>query len=92
MKYWGAFLFLNNWYTINMTIESKDFKVKNGLIVGGSGDFSGPVSISETTLASHAARKDYVDSLFQSVGLGTLDGGNPFTTEWAEGSIDAGMP
>jgi hypothetical protein len=24
--------------------------------------------------------------------VGVLDGGTPFTTEWPEGSIDAGMP
>lgn len=74
-----------------MTTENKSFKVKNGLIVGGSGNFSGPVTISETTLPQHAARKDYVDSLVSSSGA-VLDGGTPFTTEWPEGGIDAGMP
>ena len=74
-----------------MATENKNFKVKNGLAVGGSGIFSGPVSVSETTLPQHAARKDYVDSLVAGAGA-VLDGGTPFTTEWPEGSIDAGMP
>ena len=73
-----------------MATLDKNFKVKNGLVVGGSGNFSGPVLIATATLPEHAARKDYVDSLMSSVG--TLDGGTPSTTEWPEGSIDAGMP
>jgi uncharacterized protein YodC (DUF2158 family) len=40
---------------------NKDFKVKNGLIVGGGGSFTGTVTIAEPTLGTHATTKDYVD-------------------------------
>lgn len=44
-----------------MTTTIKDFKVKNGLIVGGSGTFDGPVSVATPTETYHAATKEYVD-------------------------------
>jgi hypothetical protein len=42
---------------------NKDFKVKNGLIVTGGGEFGGAVVVANPTLSSHAATKEYVDSL-----------------------------
>jgi hypothetical protein len=78
-----------------MATTSKDFKVKNGLSVSGDGTFNGPVVVGVSTLPTHAVRKEYVDQAISSIGsggLGTLDGGDPFTTVWNEGSIDAGTP
>lgn len=46
-----------------MATVNKDFKVKNGLIVGGSGNFTGTVTIATPTLGTHATTKDYVDSI-----------------------------
>lgn len=77
-----------------MTTTNKDFKVKHGLSVSGDGTFNGPVVVGVSTLPTHAVRKEYVDEAIGSIssGLGVLDGGDPFTTEWPEGGIDAGMP
>jgi hypothetical protein len=46
-----------------MTIESKDFKVKNGLLVSAGGSFGGAVSVATPTENNHATTKAYVDSL-----------------------------
>lgn len=46
-----------------MATVNKDFKVKNGLIVGGSGNFAGTVVVATPTLATHAVTKGYVDAL-----------------------------
>lgn len=46
-----------------MATVNKDFKVKNGLIVGGGGNFTGTVTVATPTLGSHATTKDYVDSV-----------------------------
>lgn len=46
-----------------MNTVNKDFKVKNGLIVGGGGSFTGTVTVAEPTLGNHAATKDYVDAI-----------------------------
>jgi hypothetical protein len=40
---------------------NKDFKVKNGLIVGLGGSFGGAVTVATPTLGTHAATKTYVD-------------------------------
>jgi hypothetical protein len=42
---------------------SKDFKVKNGLVVTLGGSFGQPVSVGTPTLAAHAATKEYVDAI-----------------------------
>jgi hypothetical protein len=47
----------------------KDFKVKNGLIVGGGGSFTGTVTIAEPTLGTHATTKDYVDLIAGSASV-----------------------
>ena len=46
-----------------MATIDKDFKVKNGLVVALGGSFGGTVEVAEPTLGTHAATKDYVDSL-----------------------------
>ena len=46
-----------------MTTENKDFKVKNGLVVANGGTFGSAVTVGEPTLSTHAATKEYVDSL-----------------------------
>ena len=52
-----------------MATNNKDFKVKNGLSVAGSGVFGGTVTIDDPTESNHAATKLYVD---QNAG-GTVD-------------------
>lgn len=46
-----------------MTIENKDFKVKNGLQVADGGIFGGAVLVGSPTESGHAATKEYVDAL-----------------------------
>ena len=41
-----------------MSTVNKDFKVKNGLIVGLGGSFGGTVTVGTPTLAAHAATKE----------------------------------
>lgn len=53
-----------------MATETKDFKVKNGIIVGGGGTFSGTVSVATPTSDQHAATKKYIDDLLGMVGPG----------------------
>jgi hypothetical protein len=46
-----------------MTTVDKDFKVKNGLQVAGSGSFGGTLTAATPTENTHVATKLYVDSL-----------------------------
>jgi hypothetical protein len=46
-----------------MTTVDKDFKVKNGLQVTGSGSFGGTLTAATPTENTHVATKLYVDSL-----------------------------
>lgn len=46
-----------------MATINKDFKVKNGLVVALGGSFGDAVTVGTPTLATHAATKQYVDSL-----------------------------
>ena len=46
-----------------MATVDKDFKVKNGLQVAGSGSFGGTLTVAAPTEATHVATKAYVDSL-----------------------------
>ena len=50
-----------------MATVDKDFKVKNGLVVTNGGTFGGAVTVGAPTLASHAATKEYVESLVGSI-------------------------
>ena len=45
-----------------MTTVSKDFKVKNGLVVSLGGTFGGTVTVAAPTELQHAATKQYVDN------------------------------
>jgi hypothetical protein len=44
--------------------DNKDFKVKNGLVVGGTGAFEGTVAVATPNQSSHATTKEYVDDAF----------------------------
>ena len=46
-----------------MATVDKDFKVKNGLQVVGSGSFGGTLTVATPTTDAHAATKAYVDSV-----------------------------
>ena len=60
-----------------MAIVEKDFKVKNGLIVSNGGSFGGAVEVGTPTLNSHAATKEYVDSLTGSMTVGSTAPSSP---------------
>ena len=53
-----------------MATDSKDFKVKNGLVVGEGGIFNGTVTVATPTSNSHATTKLYVDDLIAGIGNG----------------------
>jgi hypothetical protein len=77
-----------------LTTTSKDFKVKNGIAVNGSGTFGGPVAVGTPTEPEHAITKEYLEEALASfVPSQTIDGGDiegnifldagsPSTTEW----------
>jgi len=44
-----------------LTTNEKDFKVKNGLAVNGSGAFGGPVVVGSPTDPDHAVTKEYLE-------------------------------
>ena len=68
-----------------MTTVDKDFRVKNGLVVANGGTFGGAVTVGEPTLASHAATKEYVDSLTGSMAVGTTAPSSPTNgTQWLD--------
>lgn len=46
-----------------MATVDKDFRVKNGLVVANGGTFGSAVTVGAPTQNSHAATKEYVDSL-----------------------------
>lgn len=56
-----------------MSTVNKDFKVKNGLIVGLGGSFGGAVSVGTPTLTNHAVTKEYVDTLTGSPSIPVTD-------------------
>lgn len=68
-----------------MTTGNKDFKVKNGLQVAGSGSFGGTLSVAAPTEATHVATKAYVDSLTGSMAVGTTAPSSPTNgTQWLD--------
>ena len=84
-----------------MATTSKDFKVKNGLVVALGGTFGGAVEVGTPTENAHAATKEYVDNLSTGVIVPTepttpanpVDGQLYFDTETRHLSIyssDAG--
>lgn len=50
-----------------MATVNKDFKVKNGINVLGSGTFGGAITAATPTLSTHLTTKSYVDSLVGSM-------------------------
>lgn len=60
-----------------MSLVEKDFKVKNGLQVSLGGSFGGAVAVGTPTLASHAATKEYVDSLTGGMPVGSTAPSSP---------------
>jgi len=46
-----------------MSTLTKDFKVKNGLVVANGGTFGNAVVVGQPTANNHAATKEYVDGL-----------------------------
>ena len=46
-----------------MALDSKDFKVKNGLLVADGGTFGGTVTVATPTESTHATTKAYVDQI-----------------------------
>jgi hypothetical protein len=68
-----------------MAIVDKDFKVKNGLVVSNGGTFGDAVTVGAPTLASHAATKEYVDSLTGSMAVGSTAPSSPTNgTQWLD--------
>ena len=52
-----------------MSTSSKDFKVKNGLVVAEGGTFGGEVTVATPTAGTSAATKDYVDTAVSSASV-----------------------
>ncbi len=68
-----------------MATVEKDFKVKNGLVVTNGGTFGDAVTVGAPTLASHAATKEYVDSLTGSMAVGSTAPSSPTNgTQWLD--------
>jgi hypothetical protein len=60
-----------------MATVDKDFRVKNGLVVNNGGTFGDAVIVGAPTLASHAATKEYVDSLTGGMPVGSTAPSSP---------------
>ena len=60
-----------------MATVNKDFRVKNGLQVNGTGSFGGAVVVGSPTIASHAATKEYVDSNAGGINASSTPPENP---------------
>jgi hypothetical protein len=68
-----------------MATVDKDFKVKNGLVVANGGSFGGAVTVGTPTSNSHAATKEYVDSLTGSMAVGSTAPSSPTNgTQWLD--------
>ena len=68
-----------------MATADKDFRVKNGLVVANGGTFGDAVTVGTPTSASHAATKEYVDSLTGSMAVGTTAPSSPTNgTQWLD--------
>jgi hypothetical protein len=68
-----------------MATVDKDFRVKNGLVVANGGTFGDAVTVGTPTSASHAATKEYVDSLTGSMAVGTTAPSSPTNgTQWLD--------
>jgi hypothetical protein len=68
-----------------MATLDKDFRVKNGLVVTNGGTFGEAVTVGSPTQNSHAATKEYVDSLTGSMAVGTTAPSSPTNgTQWLD--------
>ena len=69
-----------------MATDNKDFKVKNGLVVGGGGTFNGTVTVATPTSNTHATTKLYVDNLLGS-GSGSITVSDTAPSSPSEGDL-----
>ncbi len=60
-----------------MATVNKDFKVKNGINVAGTGTFGGTISAATPTLSTHLATKAYVDALASGMPVGSTPPASP---------------
>lgn len=60
-----------------MATVNKDFRVKNGLQVNGTGSFGGAVVVGSPTLSTHAATKAYVDAAAGGIVSGSTPPASP---------------
>ena len=67
-----------------MATVDKDFKVKNGLQVAGSGSFGGTLTVGTPTSAAHAATKAYVDSVVGMAVSSTAPSSPTNGTQWLD--------
>lgn len=68
-----------------MATVNKDFKVKNGLQVAGSGSFGGTLSVAAPIEATHVTTKAYVDSLIGSMAVSSTAPSSPTNgTQWLD--------
>lgn len=67
-----------------MSTNSKDFKVKNGLVVAEGGTFGGEVTVATPTTGTSAATKDYVDT---AVGAASVEVGGTAPVSPSNGDL-----
>ena len=68
-----------------MATVDKDFRVKNGLVVANGGTFGDAVTVGTPTQNSHAATKEYVDSLTGSMAVSASAPSSPTNgTQWLD--------
>ena len=67
-----------------MATVDKDFRVKNGLVVANGGTFGDAVTVGAPTQNSHAATKEYVDSLSGMTVSSTAPSSPTNGTQWLD--------
>ena len=67
-----------------MATADKDFRVKNGLVVANGGTFGDAVTVGAPTQNSHAATKEYVDSLSGMTVSSTAPSSPTNGTQWLD--------
>lgn len=60
-----------------MATVNKDFKVKNGINVAGTGTFGGTIIAATPTLSTHLTTKAYVDALIGGMPVGSTPPASP---------------
>jgi hypothetical protein len=72
-----------------MTIENKDFKVKNGLQVAGGATFGGTVTALDPTESGHLATKSYVDMIAAGIPVDSTPPVDPNNGDlWFDTSVE----